>query len=109
VADCAWSIPFDNLSDKNERGSKVQRLVNQIQAVFRRHGMDLDETQTELAVVYKANQNRKHWEMDANRWSMRWHDRTIHFNNGNARWVGYHLDRRPNWHAYVDPCVQRAL
>jgi hypothetical protein len=56
VDDCAWSIPFDSLSDKNELASKVQRLLNKIQAVFRRHGMELDEKKTELAVIYKANQ-----------------------------------------------------
>jgi hypothetical protein len=55
VDDCAWSIPFDSHSDKNELASKVQRLLNKIQAVFGRHGMELDEKQTELAVIYKAN------------------------------------------------------
>jgi hypothetical protein len=46
VDDCAWSIPFDSLSDKNELASKVPRLLNKIQAVFHRHGMELDEKQT---------------------------------------------------------------
>jgi hypothetical protein len=54
VDDCAWSIPFDSLSDKNELASKVQRLLNKIQAVFRRHGMELDEKKTELAVIYTS-------------------------------------------------------
>jgi hypothetical protein len=97
VDDCACSIPFDSLSDKNELASKVQRLLNKIQAVYRRHGMELDEKKTELAVIYKANQKRKQWEMEANRWSMRWHDKTIQFNKGNTRWLGYHLDRCLNW------------
>jgi hypothetical protein len=109
VDDCAWSIPFDSLSDKNELASIVQRLLNKIQAVFRRHGMELDEKKTELAVIYQANQKRKQWEMEANRRSMRWHDKTIQFNKGNTRWLGYHLDRCLNWHAHVDTCVQRAL
>jgi hypothetical protein len=91
VDDCAWIIPLDNLDDKNELGSKVQRLLDQIQEVFRRHGMELDEKKTELAVIYKANQKRKQWEIDANRWSMRWHGRMIQFNRGSTRWLGYHL------------------
>jgi hypothetical protein len=70
--------------------------------------MEIDEKKTELAVIYKANQKRKQWEMEANRWSMRWHDKTIQFNKGNTRWLGYHLDRCLNWHAHVDTCVQRA-
>jgi hypothetical protein len=102
VDDCAWSIPFDSLSDKNELGSKVQRLLNKIQVVFRRHGMELGEKKTELAVIYQANQNRKQWETEANRWSMRWHDKTIQFNKGNTRWLGYHLNRCLNWHAHVN-------
>jgi ribonuclease HI len=69
----------------------------------------LDEKKTELVVIYKANQKRNQWEMEANRWSMRWHDKTIQFNKGNTRWLGYHLDRCLNWHAHVDTCVQRAL
>jgi hypothetical protein len=40
---------------------------------------------------------------------MRWHDRTLQFNQPNIRWLGYHLDRCMNWKAHVDPCVQRAL
>jgi hypothetical protein len=108
VGDYAWSIPFDNLSDKKELASKVQRLLNQIQTVFHRHGMDLDEKKTELAVIYKANQKRKQWEMEANWWPLQWHDKTIHF-KGNTRWLEYHLDRCLNWHAHVDTCVQRAL
>jgi hypothetical protein len=109
VDDCAWSIPFDSLSDKHELASKVQRLLTKIQAVFHRHGMELDEKKTELVVIYKANPKRKQWEMDANRWSMRSHDKTIQFNKGNTRWLGYDLDRSLNWHAHVDTCVQRAL
>jgi hypothetical protein len=46
VDDCAWTIPFDNFDDKNELGSKVQRLLDQIQEVFRGHGMELDEKKT---------------------------------------------------------------
>jgi hypothetical protein len=46
MADCAWSILFDSLSDKNGLASKVQRLLNKIQAVFRRHGMEIDEKKT---------------------------------------------------------------
>jgi hypothetical protein len=102
VDDCTWSIPFDSLSDKNELASKVQRLLNKIQAVFSRHGMELDEKTTELAVIYKANQKCKQWEMEANRWSMRWHDEMIQFNKGGTTWLGYHLDRCLNWHAHVD-------
>jgi hypothetical protein len=30
VDDCAWSIPFDSLSDTNELASNVQRLLNKI-------------------------------------------------------------------------------
>jgi hypothetical protein len=67
VDDCAWTISFDNLEDKNELTSKVQRLLDQVQEVFRRHGMELDEKKTELAVIYKANQKRKQWEIDGNR------------------------------------------
>jgi hypothetical protein len=55
VDDYTWSISFDSLRDKNELASKVQRLLNKIQAVFRRHGMELDKKKTELAVIYKAN------------------------------------------------------
>jgi hypothetical protein len=62
--DCAWSIPFDSLSDKNELASKVQRLLNKIQPVFLRHGMEIDKKKTDLAVIYKANQKRKKWEME---------------------------------------------
>jgi hypothetical protein len=109
VDDYAWSIPFDSLSDKNELASEVQRLLNKIQAVFRRHGMELGEKKTELAVIYKANQKRKQCEMEANRWSMRWHDKMIQLNKGNTRWLGYHVDRCLNWHAHVDTCVQRPL
>jgi hypothetical protein len=109
VDDCAWTIPFNNLDDKNELGSKFQRLLDQIQEVFRRHGTELDEIKPELAVIYKANQKRKQWEIDANRWSMRWHGKMIQFNRGSTRWVGYHLDRCMNWHAHVDIWVKRAL
>jgi hypothetical protein len=84
VDDFVWSIPFDSLSDKNELASKVQRLLNKIRAVFCKHGMELDEKKTELAVIYKANQNRKKWEMEANRWSMRWHGKPIQFNKSNT-------------------------
>jgi hypothetical protein len=63
VDDCAWTIPFDNLKDKNELASKVQRLLDQIE----RHGMELDQKKPELAVIYKANQKWKQWEIDANR------------------------------------------
>jgi hypothetical protein len=71
--------------------------------------MELDEQKTELALIYKANQKRKQWEIDANLWSMRWQDKTIRFNKGNTRWLGFHLDRCLNLHAHVDTCVQRAL
>jgi ribonuclease HI len=70
--------------------------------------MELDKQKTELALIYKANQKRKQWEIDANRWSMRWQDKTIQFNKGNTRWLGFHLDRCLNWHAHIDACVQRA-
>jgi hypothetical protein len=62
---------IDNLGDKNELASKVRRLLDQARTVFRKHGMELDEQKTELALIYKANQQRKQWEIDANRWSMR--------------------------------------
>jgi hypothetical protein len=107
--DCAWTISFDNLGDKNELASKVRRLLDQARTVFRKHGMELDEQKTELALIYKANQKRMQWEIDANRWSMRWQDKTIQFNKGNTRWLGFHLDRCLNWHGHVDTCVQRAL
>jgi hypothetical protein len=93
VDGCAWTISFDNLGDKNELASKVRRLLDQARTVFRKHGMELDEQKTELALIYKANQKRKQWEIDANRWSMRWQDKTIQFNKGNTRWLGFHLDR----------------
>jgi hypothetical protein len=51
----------------NDLGSKVQKLMNKIQAVFHSHGMELDEKKTELAVIYKANQKRRQWENEANR------------------------------------------
>jgi hypothetical protein len=101
----SWSIPFDNLSDKNELASKVQRLLKKTQEVFRRHGLELDEKKTELAVIYRANQKRKQWEMEANWSSMQWHDKMIYFNKGNTRWLGYYQDRCLNWHAYVDTGV----
>jgi hypothetical protein len=47
--------------------------------------------------------------MEANRWSMRWYDKTIQFNKGNTRWLGYYLDRCLNSHAHVDTRIQRAL
>jgi hypothetical protein len=59
VDDCAWTISFDNLGDKNELASKVRRLLDQVRTVFRKHGMELDEQKTELALIYKANQKRK--------------------------------------------------
>jgi hypothetical protein len=59
VDDCAWSILFDSLRDKNELAWKVQRLLNKIQAVYRRYGMELDEEKIELLVIYTENQNRK--------------------------------------------------
>jgi hypothetical protein len=71
VDDCACTISFDNLGDKNELAPKVRRLLDQAQTVFRKHGMELDEQKTELALIYKANQKRKQWEIDANPWSMR--------------------------------------
>jgi hypothetical protein len=80
----AWSMPFESLSDKNELDSIVQRLLHKIEVVFRKGGMELDQKKTELAVIYKANQNRKQWEMEANRWSMQWYDKTIQFNKGNT-------------------------
>jgi hypothetical protein len=59
VDDGAWSISFDSLSDKNALASIVQRLLNKIQVVFRRDGMELDKKKPDLAVIYKANQKRK--------------------------------------------------
>jgi hypothetical protein len=59
VDDCAWSIPFDSVSDKNELASNVHRLLNKIQAVSHRHVMELDKKKTELAAIYKANQISK--------------------------------------------------
>jgi hypothetical protein len=60
-------------------------------------------------LIYKANQKREQWEIDAHWWSMRWQDKTIQFNKGNTRWLGFHLDSCSNWHAHVGTCVQRAL
>jgi hypothetical protein len=34
---------------------------------------------------------------------------SIQFNKGNARWLGFHLDRCFNWKGHVGTCVQRAL
>jgi hypothetical protein len=34
--DCAWTIAFDNLADKNELASKVRKLLDQAQSVFRK-------------------------------------------------------------------------
>jgi hypothetical protein len=109
VDDCAWTIPFDNIGDKNDLAPKVQKLLKKIQGVFHRHGMGLDEKKTELAIIYKANQKRWQWENEANRLTVRWHDRIIQFNKGNTRWLGYHLDRCLNWRGHIDTCVQRAL
>jgi hypothetical protein len=109
VDDCAWTIEFDNLADKNELASKVRRLLDQAQSIFRKHGMELDEKKTEIAFIYKANQKRKQWENEANRWTMQWNERTIKFNRGSTRWLGFYLDRCLNWKAYVDNCVQRGL
>jgi hypothetical protein len=50
---------LDSLSDENELASQVQRLLNKIQAVFHRPGMEVDEKKTQLAVMYKANQKHK--------------------------------------------------
>jgi hypothetical protein len=109
VDDCAWTIEFDNLTDKNELDSKVRRLLDQAQSVFRKHGMELDEKKTEIAVIYKANQKRKKWENEANRWTMQWNEWTMKFNRGSTRWLGFYLDRCLNWKAHVDNCVQRGL
>jgi hypothetical protein len=57
--------------------------MNNIQAVFHRYGTELDKKKTELAKIYKANQKSKQWVMEANRWSMQWHDKMIQFNTGN--------------------------
>jgi hypothetical protein len=109
VDDCAWTIEFDNLTDKNELASKVRRLLDQAQSIFRKHGMELDKKKTEIAVIYKANQKRKQWENEANRWTMQWNERTMKFNQGSTRWLGFYLDRCLNWKAHVDNCVQRGL
>jgi hypothetical protein len=109
VDDCAWTIPINNLADKNVLATKIRTLLDQIQAVFRKHGMTLDEKKTEIAVIYKANQKRKQWEKDANRWSMPWNDTVLKFNKGTTRWLGFYLDRFLNWRAHIDTCVQRAL
>jgi hypothetical protein len=77
VDDCARTIAFDNLADKNELASKVQRLLNQAPSAFCKHGMELYEKKTELEVVCKANQKRKWWKIDANRRTMRWHGKNI--------------------------------
>jgi hypothetical protein len=50
VDNCAWTMAFDNLADKKELVDKVRRLLDQAQTAFRRHGMELDEKKTELAV-----------------------------------------------------------
>jgi hypothetical protein len=84
VDDCGWTIAFDNLADKKELAYKVRRLLDQAQAAFRRHGMELDEKKTELTVIYKANQKRKQWENDANRWTMQWDERALKFNKGST-------------------------
>jgi hypothetical protein len=109
VDDCAWTIAFDNLAGRKELAFKVRQLLDQAQTAFRRQGMELDEKKTELAVIYKANQERKQWENDANRWTTQWHDRALKFNTGSTRWLGFHLDRCLNWNAHVDNRVQRRL
>jgi hypothetical protein len=103
--DCAWTISFDNLSDKNKLASKVRRLLDEACTVFPKHGMKIDEQKTELASIYKGNQNQKKWEIDANLWSMRCQDKMIRFNKEIKRWIGFHLDRFLNWHADVDTYV----
>jgi hypothetical protein len=67
---------------------------------------NLTKKKTELTVVYKANQKHKQWEMDANRWSMRWHDKTIQFNKGDTRLAGI---LPLNWHAHIYTCAQRVM
>jgi hypothetical protein len=66
VGDCAWTISFDNLGDKNELASKVRRLLDQVRTVFHKHGIKPDEQKTELALIHRVNQKQKQWEIDAN-------------------------------------------
>jgi hypothetical protein len=102
IDDCAWTIAFDNLADKNELASKARKLLSQIQGAFRRHGMELDAKKTELAVIYKANQKRRQWDRDENWWSMQWQKMPIQFNKGNTRWLEFHLGRCLNWKGNSD-------
>jgi hypothetical protein len=96
VDDCAWTIAYDDFNGKNSVAIKIRKLLDQIQSVFRKHSMTLDE-KTELAIIYKANQNRKKWETEANRWSMKRNNIAIKFNRGTTRWLGFHIDRCLNW------------
>jgi hypothetical protein len=41
VNDCAWTISFDNLGDKNELAPKARRLLDQADTVFRKHGIEV--------------------------------------------------------------------
>jgi hypothetical protein len=65
------TIAFDDFNGKNSVTIKIRKLLDQIQLVFRKHSMTLDEKKTELAIIYKGNKNRKKWETEANRWSMK--------------------------------------
>jgi hypothetical protein len=105
----AWTIALDDFNDRNSLAIKIRKLLDQIQSVFRKHGMTLDEKKIELAIIYKANQNRKQSETEANRWSMKWNNTAIKFNRGMTRWLGFHIDRYLNWRAHIDTCVHRAL
>jgi hypothetical protein len=67
VDDCIWTISFDNFKDKKLLGLKIRKLLDQVHLEFQNHGMTLDRKKTELAFIYKANQKRKQWEIEANR------------------------------------------
>jgi hypothetical protein len=68
--DCAGTMSFDNLFNKEDLASKVRRFLDQAQTVFRRHGMELNEKKTGLSIIYKANQKRKQWGNEVNKSSM---------------------------------------
>jgi hypothetical protein len=48
----AWTIEFDSLADNNELASKVRRLLDQAQAIFRKHGMELLNYSPSSVIVY---------------------------------------------------------
>jgi hypothetical protein len=92
VDECAWTISFDNFRDKKLLGSKIRKLLDQVQPVFHKHGTTLDKKKTELGLLFKANRNRKQWETEANSWLILWYNSEIKFNKGTTEWLGFQID-----------------